>query len=159
MNIGLDIIFFLLIVAFPIIAYFVGEERSQRMLAGALIGSFAATQLVGLLLSQVGAVIGTNISSFLGPVIISICVFLPILGKRLRDPKWPKSKLKAMFTGLLAGFVAVGFSIATLKPEQLNSLVTDYNLISIAYDLRIYVLAISVVWFLVSYLMVGKPKK
>ena len=96
---------------------------------------------------------------YLGAIIIVLFTSLPVLGKRLRDPKWPKSKLKAMFMALFAGFVAIGYAIASLPPEQLNSLITEYNLAALAYDLRLYALAISAVWLLVSYFTVGKPKK
>jgi hypothetical protein len=88
-------------------------------------------------------------------VIIIIC----LLGKNVRDSKWPKSKIKSVIAGLLVGFVLVGYGLALLGDSSFNKLVTEHNLAAIAYNMRLVSLSGLLLWLMASYLMVGKSKR
>jgi hypothetical protein len=82
-----------------------------------------------------------------------------MIGKNVRDSKWPKSKVKAIISGLLAALAGAGYVIANLSESARNSLITDHNLAAMAYDLRLYLMGALILWLLVTYLTVGKAKR
>ncbi len=159
MNIGFDIIFFTIIIGSAVACFVLGEEKSQRLMIGTLVGILAGTQLseaiAKLASTKVDFLSQSNISIALLAVIIIIC----LLGKNVRDSKWPKSKIKSVIAGLLVGFVLVGYGLALLGDSSFNKLVTEHNLAAIAYNMRLVSLSGLLLWLMASYLMVGKSKR
>jgi hypothetical protein len=82
-----------------------------------------------------------------------------MIGKNVRDSKWPKSKVKAIISGLLSVLAGTGYVIANLSETARNNLVTDHNLAAMAYDMRLYLMGALIAWLLVTYLTVGKAKR
>lgn len=156
---GFNILFFVVLGLTTATAFFLGEEKSQRLVIGVLAGSFATTEFsVPLANLLTGKVAFTN-QAFLAIFLMIICVAICLLGKNVQDKKWPKSRIKAVISGALSGLVAMSYVISSLPADQRNTLLTDYNLASLSYDLRLYLLAALIVWLLFTYVSVGKAKK
>lgn len=159
MKLGFDLIFFGVIGLSAVGSFLLGEEKSQRLAIGVIIGSFAGSQFA----EPINKAIGDK-GSFLNQgtvaiAILAVCILVCMLGKNVRDSKWPKSKIKAVVSGLLAALAGAGYVIANLSEQARNSLVTDHNLAAMAYDLRLYLMGALIVWLLVTYLTVGKAKR
>jgi|688.fasta_scaffold91916_2 glucose uptake protein GlcU len=157
-NFGFDIIFLSIIAASTVGCFFLGEEKSQRLMIGTIVGVAASTQLLQLLdkvsfLKVNYAGVGMNGLLLLLPIVVVL------LGKNTRDSKYPKSKIKAMIAGFLSSFTILGYFIANLQDSIRENIVTEYNLAAMAYDLRIIALALVIIWLFVMYLTVGKAKK
>jgi hypothetical protein len=90
---------------------------------------------------------------------IILCVAIITAGKNVRDPKWPKSKIKTVVSGFLAGFAGISLAITNLPEASRNQLITDHNLASLAYDLRLLSVGVLIIWLLLCYITVGKAKK
>lgn len=158
MNIGFDIIFLAILAASTVGSFFLGEEKSQRLMIGVLVGGLAANLLAIPLVKLLPANININ------PVFISIgmmvvCVAIAVAGRNVRDSKWPKSKFKSIVSGFLAGFAGISLAIASLPEITRIQLTTEHNLAAIAYDLRLVSIGALIIWLLASYLTVGKAKK
>jgi len=158
MKFGFDIIFLSIIAASTVGCFFLGEEKSQRLMIGTIVGVAASTQLLQLLdkvsfLKVNYAGVGMNGLLLLLPIVVVL------LGKNTRDSKYPKSKIKAMIGGFLSSFTILGYFIANLQDSIRENIVTEYNLAAMAYDLRIIALALVIIWLFVMYLTVGKAKK
>jgi hypothetical protein len=159
LKIGFDLLFFAVVGLAVLGSFFLGEEKSQRLAIGVLVGSFAVTQLSEPLEKLLGGKSELITPAIISIIIMSICVGLCMLGKNVRDKKWPKSKIKALISGALSGVVAVAYIIASIPEQTRYNLVTDHNLAARAYDLRIYLASALIVWLLITYMSVGKAKK
>lgn len=157
MNLGFDIIFLAILAASTAGCFFLGEEKSQRLMIGVLVGGLAAN----LLAMPVAKLIPT--SGIINPEIISIgmmiiCVVVVVAGRNVRDSKWKKSKFKALISGFLAGIAGLSLVIASLPEGTRSQLTTEHNLAALAYDLRLYSIGALIIWLLVSYFTVAKQK-
>ena len=159
LNFGFDIIFIAIIAASTIGCFFLGEEKSQRFMIGTLVGVAASTQLSGVIDKISGGRVPSYGSLNIGLVLLILPVVICIIGKNVRDSKYPRSKIKAMIAGFMSGFVALGYAIGTMSIEVRNNLVTEHNLAALAYDLRFIGLSLLILWLFVTYLSVGKAKK
>jgi hypothetical protein len=159
MKFGFDIIFFAVIGLSAIGSFFLGEEKAQRLALGVIIGSFASTQFAEPLAKLASGKIAIIDQTIIVIAIMVLCVTFCMLGKNVRDKKWPRSKVKAIIYGVLASLVAIAYTIASLPSDTRQSLVTDHNLAALAYDLRLYLAGALVAWILITYLTVGKAKK
>lgn len=158
MKLGFDILFLAAVAGASVGSFFLGDERTQRLMIGGLIGVFVATQLatqIAKLTGSISVLTVTNISFILAAAII-VAFVVP---KKLRDNKWPKNKPRAVIGGFLTALFLLGFGVGFLTPETRTALVTDHNLAALSYDLRLFSLAALVVWLLVTVIMVGKAKK
>jgi hypothetical protein len=159
MNIGFDIIFLSLVAASTGAGFLIGDERSQRMAVGVVIGTLAALEFAEPITELTASKL-----DFISPAIVSICLLVLsvaacLIGKNVRDPKWPKNKIKALVSGFVSSLVAAGVIISSLEPPVREKLVTDYNLAALAYDLRLITLAALIISIIVGYLAIGKAKK
>lgn len=136
-----------------------GEEKSQRLAIGVIIGSFAGSQFAEPINKAIGDKASFLNQGTVAIAILAVCILVCMLGKNVRDSKWPKSKIKAVVSGLLAALAGAGYVIANLSEQARNSLVTEHNLAAMAYDLRLYLMGALIVWLLVTYLTVGKAKR
>ncbi len=159
MTIGFDVIFLVIVAGSTIGCFFIGEEKSQRLMIGVLAGSFIATQLAQPLSQLVGNRVAINNQSTMAVLLMVLCIAPCVLAKKVRNPIWPKSKVKAMIAGFISSLVAVSYVIASIEPASRDKLITDHNLAALAYSIRIYALVALVLWLLASYLLVGKAKK
>lgn len=159
MNFGFDVLFFAIIGLTTVGSFFIGEEKSQRLMIGVIVGSFAASEFSAPLTKFASDKLGFINQTIVAIVIMVLCVVICLIGKNVRDKKWPRSKIKAVISGILAGLVAVSFVIATIEPTQKDALVTDHNLAALAYDLRLYLAGALIIWLFVTYLTVGKAKR
>lgn len=159
MKLGFDILFFAVVGLGVAGSFFLGEEKSQRMAIGVLVGSFAVTQFSEPLTKLLNGKVGFVAPSIIAIVIMSLCVAICVLGKNVRDKRWPKSKLKATVSGFMSGLVATAYVVYALPEVTRNSLVTDHNLAAMVYDSRIYLAAVLTIWLLITYLTVGKAKR
>lgn len=158
MNIGFDIIFLAVLAASTIGCFFLGEEKSQRLMIGVLVGGLAANLLAIPIAKLLPANIDIN-PGFISIGMMIVCVAIIVAGKNIRDSKWPKSKFKAVVSGFLAGFAGLSLAIASLPEVTRSQLTTEHNLASLAYDLRLLSVGALIIWLLVSYITVGKAKK
>lgn len=159
MKLGFDIFFFAVIGLGVVGGFFLGEEKSQRMAIGVLVGSFAVTQFSDPLTKLLDGKVSFVTPSIITIAIMSLCVILCVMGKNVRDKKWPKSKLKAIISGFLSGLVATAYVVYALPLDARTNLVTEHNLAALVYDLRIYLAGALTLWLLITYLTVGKAKK
>lgn len=159
MNIGFDLIFFGVIGLSTVGSFFLGEEKSQRLVIGVITGSFAASIFAEPIYNLVGSKVNFLNQGLIALILLLFCVILCVLGKNVRDSKWPKSKVKSLIAGLLSGLAGTAYAIAALPDDTRQSLVTDHNLAAIAYDLRVYLMAALILFLLVTYWTVGKAKK
>ena len=136
-----------------------GEEKSQRLAIGVIIGSFAGSQFAEPINKAIGDKASFLNQGTVAIAILAVCILVCMLGKNVRDSKWPKSKIKTVVSGLLAALAGAGYVIANLSEQARNSLVTDHNLAAMAYDLRLYLMGALIVWLLATYLAVGKAKR
>lgn len=158
MNIGFDIIFLAILAASTVGCFFLGEEKSQRLMIGVLVGGLAANLLAVPLAKLLPANTSIN-PGFISIGMMIICVAVTVAGRNVRDSKWPKSKFKAIISGFLAGFAGLSLSIASLPEVTRSQLTNEHNLAAIAYDLRLVSIGALIIWLLASYLTVGKAKK
>lgn len=158
MNIGFDIIFLGIIAGATVGCFFLGEEKAQRLMIGALIGGLVANFLAPLLIKFLPSDTSINVG-LISVGMMVICIALIVAGRNVRDPRWPKSKLKATIAGFLAGIGGLSLAIASLPEATRMQIVYDYNLAAMAYDLRLFTIGMLLVWLLMSYLGVGKAKK
>lgn len=157
MNIGFDIIFLAILAASTVGCFFLGEEKSQRLMIGVLVGGLAANLLALPLAKLLPA--NTNINPGLISIgMMIICAAIIVSGKNMRDSKWSKSKFKAVVSGFLAGFAGLSLVITSLPEVTRSQLTTEHNLAAIAYDLRLISISALVIWLLASYLTVGRAK-
>ena len=159
MKLGFDLIFFGVIGLSAVGSFLLGEEKSQRLAIGVIIGSFAGSQFAEPINRAVGDKASFLNQGVIAIAILAFCIVICILGKNVRDSKWPKSKVKALISGLLSALAGVGYVIANISEQARSSLVTDHNLAAMAYDLRLYLMGALIVWLLVTYLSVGKAKR
>lgn len=158
MNIGFDIIFLAVLAASTAGCFFLGEEKSQRLMIGVLVGGLAANMLA-VPLAKVMPDNFTINPGLISVGMIVICVVIVLVGKNVRDSKWPRSKFKAVVSGFLAGFAGLSLAITSMPEVTRSQLTTEHNLAAIAYDLRLLSVGALIIWLLASYLMVGKAKK
>lgn len=159
MKLGFDIIFFGILGLSAIGCFLLGEEKSQRLAIGVIIGSFAGSQFAEPINKLVGSKASFLNQGLVAIILLALCVLVCMIGKNVRDSKWPKSKVKAIISGLLAALAGAGYVIANLSESARNSLITDHNLAAMAYDLRLYLMGALILWLLVTYLTVGKAKR
>lgn len=159
MKLGFDLIFFGVIGLSAVGSFLLGEEKSQRLAIGVIIGSFAGSQFAEPINKAIGEKASFLNQGTIAIAILALCILICMLGKNVRDSKWPKSKIKAVVYGLLAALAGAGYVIANLSEQARNNLVTDHNLAAMAYDLRLYVMGALIIWLLVAYLTVGKAKR
>lgn len=159
MKLGFDLIFFGVIGLSAVGSFLLGEEKSQRLAIGVIIGSFAGSQFAEPINKAIGDKASFLNQGTVAIAILAVCILVCMLGKNVRDSKWPKSKIKAVVSGLLAALAGAGYVIANLSEQARNSLVTDHNLAAMAYDLRLYLMGALIVWLLATYLAVGKAKR
>ena len=158
MNIGFDIIFLAVLAVSTIGSFFLGEEKSQRLMIGVLVGGLAANALA----KPITNLLPSNI--VINPGLISIglmivCVAVIVAGRNVRDSKWKKSKFKAIVSGFLAGFAGLSLVIMSIPEVTRSQLTTEHNLAALAYDLRLISIGVLIIWLLVSYFTIGKAKK
>lgn len=158
MKFGFDILFFAAIGLSSLGSFVLGEEKAQRLGIGVLLGSFAITQFSEPITKLVGSKVSFVDQFMVTIAIMVIAILICLLGKNVRDKKWPKSKIKAIVFGALSGMVAIAYVIAAMPSDLRTSLTTDYNLAALAYDLRLYLAGALVIWLLASYVTVGKAK-
>ena len=158
MNIGFDIIFLAVLAASTAGCFFLGEEKSQRLMIGVLVGGLAANILAVPLAKLMPDNFTIN-PGLISVGMIVICVVIVLVGKNVRDSKWPRSKFKAVVSGFLAGFAGLSLAITSMPEVTRSQLTTEHNLAAIAYDLRLLSVGALIIWLLASYLMVGKAKK
>jgi len=158
MNIGFDIIFLAVLAASTAGCFFLGEEKSQRLMIGVLVGGLAANMLAVPLAKLMPDNFTIN-PGLISVGMIVICVVIVLVGKNVRDSKWPRSKFKAVVSGFLAGFAGLSLAITSMPEVTRSQLTTEHNLAAIAYDLRLLSVGALIIWLLASYLMVGKAKK
>lgn len=158
MNIGFDIIFLGILAASTAGCFFLGEEKSQRLMIGVLIGGLSANVLTPLLIKFMPSNASIN-TGFVSVGIMALCIAVIVAGRNVRDSKWPKSKFKAIVSGFLAGIGGLSLAITSLSEATRTQLTNDYNLAALAYDLRLFTVSALLVWLLVSYLTIGKAKK
>ena len=140
-------------------SFLLGEEKSQRLAIGVIIGSFAGNQFAEPINKAIGDKVSFLNQGTIAIAILVLCIVICMLGKNVRDSKWPKSKIKAVVSGLLSALAGVGYIIANLSEQARNSLVTDHNLAAMVYDLRLYLMGALILWLLATYLTVGKAKR
>lgn len=158
MNIGFDIIFLVILAASTVGCFFLGEEKSQRLMIGVLVGGLAANMLAVPLAKLMPDNFTIN-PGLISVGMIVICVVVVLVGKNVRDSKWPRSKFKAVVSGFLAGFAGLSLAITSMPEVTRSQLTTEHNLAAIAYDLRLLSVGALILWLLAGYLMVGKAKK
>lgn len=158
MKFGFDILFFAIIGLSSLGCFVVGEEKAQRLAIGVLVGSFAVTQFSEPITKLLSGKVGFLDQFIVTIALMVIAILVCLLGKNVRDKKWPKSKIKAIVFGALSGIVAIAYVIAGMPSDVRTALTTDYNLAALAYDLRLYLAGALVVWLLASYVTVGKAK-
>ena len=158
MNIGFDIIFLAVLAASTAGCFFLGEEKSQRLMIGVLVGGLAANMLAVPLAKLMPDNFTIN-PGLISVGMIVICVVIVLVGKNVRDSKWPRSKFKAVVSGFLAGFAGLSLAITSMPEVTRSQLTTEHNLAAIAYDLRLLSVGALIIWLLASYLMVGKATK
>ena len=159
MKIGFDIIFLAIIGLGAVGGFFLGDEKAQRMVIGSLVGSFAATLFAEPLSKLLEGKASFVNQTVIAIALVAVCVLLCVLGKNVRDKKWPRSRVKAIISGALSSAVAIAFVIASLTNSTRENLVTEHNLAALAYDLRLYLAGALVVWLFATYLTVGKAKR
>lgn len=159
MKLGFDLVFFGVLGLSAVGCFLLGEEKSQRLAIGVIIGSFAGSQFAEPINKAIGDKASFLNQGTVAIAILAVCILVCMLGKNVRDSKWPKSKIKAVVSGLLAALAGAGYVIANLSEQARNSLVTEHNLAAMAYDLRLYLMGALIVWLLVTYLTVGKAKR
>lgn len=158
MKLGFDIIFLAAVAGASVGSFFLGDERTQRLMIGSLVGVFAATQLAPLIAkytASVSVLTVTNISFILTAAVI-VAFVVP---RKLRDAKWPKNKPRAVIGGFLTALFLLGYSVGFLSEDTRTALVTDHNLAALSYDLRLFSLAALVIWLIVTIVIIGKAKK
>ncbi len=158
-NFGFDIIFLSVIAASTVGSFFLGEEKSQRIMIGTVIGIAASTQLTDVIEKVIGVKNIEYSGVGIGIILLVLPIILCTIGKNVRDSKYPKSKIKAAIAGFISGFTLVGYGLASLSNSLRDRLVTEHNLAALAYDLRFIALALLMTWIFVVYLSVGKAKK
>jgi len=159
MKLGFDLIFFGILGLSAVGCFLLGEEKSQRLAIGVIIGSFAGSQFAEPINKLVGSKLAFLNQGLIAIAILGFCILVCMIGKNVRDSKWPKSKVKAIISGVLSALAGTGYVIANLSESARNSLVTDHNLAAMAYDLRMYLMGALIVWLLLTYLLVGKAKR
>ena len=158
MNIGFDIIFLVVLAFSTVGSFFLGEEKSQRLMIGVLVGGLAANTLA----IPIAKLLPSNITinpGFISIGLMIICVAVVVAGRNVRDSKWKKSKFKALVSGFLAGIAGLSLVITSLPDATRIQLTTEHNLAALAYDLRLISIGALIVWLLVSYLAIGKSKR
>ena len=159
MKLGFDLIFFGVLGLSAVGCFLLGEEKSQRLVIGVIIGSFAGSQFAEPINKLVGSKVSILNQGLVAIALLALCVVICMIGKNVRDSKWPKSKVKAIISGLLSVLAGTGYVIANLSETARNNLVTDHNLAAMAYDMRLYLMGALIVWLLITYLAVGKAKR
>jgi len=158
-KLGFDLLFFAIIGAATASGVFLGDEKSQRLAIGVLIGSFAVTQFSEPIEKALGGRVAAITPVLVSVIIMARCVLACLIGKNVRDKKWPKSIIKSIILGVLSGLVAIAYVIASIPAQLRYNLVTDHNLAAMVYDLRIYLAAALIIALLVTFMTVGKAKK
>ncbi len=159
MNIGFDIIFFTIIIGSAAVCFVLGEEKSQRLAIGTFVGILASTQLSEPIAKLAATKVSFLSQSSISIALLAVTIMTCLLGKNLRDSKWPKSKIKSVIAGLLVGLVLIGYGLALLGDSSFNRLVTEQNLAAIAYNMRLVSLSGLLLWLVASYILVGKAKR
>jgi hypothetical protein len=159
MKLGFDLIFFGVLGLSAVGCFLLGEEKSQRLAIGVIIGSFAGSQLAEPINKLIGGKFDIVNQGVVAIALLALCIALCMLGKNVRDSKWPKSKVKAIISGVLSVLAGTGYVIANLSEQARNSLVTDHNLAAMVYDLRLYLMGALIAWLILTYLLVGKAKR
>jgi len=159
MKLGFDIIFFAVIGLSTVGSFFLGEEKSQRLMIGVITGSFAASIFAEPIYKLVGSKVSFINQGLIALTLLALCIVMCVLAKNVRDSKWPKSKIKALIAGALSGLAGMAYVIAALPEQTRSVLITEHNLAAIVYDLRIYLMAALVLALLLSYWTIGKAKK
>ncbi len=157
MKIGFDILFLAIVAGCGVGGFFLGDERAQRLMLGSLVGVFAATLLAPALAKLLNSVAIANITN-ISFALLAISIVIFVAPKRLRDKKWPKNKPRAVISGVLSGLFILSFGIGFLSQDTRTALVTDHNLAAMAYDLRLFVLGVLLIWLAITMLFVGKAK-
>ncbi len=158
-NFGFDIIFLSIIAASTVGSFFLGEEKSQRIMIGTVIGIAASTQLTDVIEKLIGAKNIEYSGVGIGIILLVLPIILCTIGKNVRDSKYPKSKIKAAIAGFISAFAFVGYALEGLASSFRDKLVTEHNLAALSYDLRFVALGLLILWIFVMYLTVGKAKK
>ncbi|MEI6581844.1 MAG: hypothetical protein WCN86_03135 [bacterium] len=159
MNIGFDIIFFATVIGSAVACFIIGEEKTQRLVIATLVGILAGSQLAEPIEKIVSAKASFINQSNIAIALLALAVIICLLGKNVRDSKWPKSKIKSVIAGLLLGFVIIGYGLSLLGDSSFNKLVTEHNLAAIAYNTRLVSLSGLMLWLMASYVLVGKAKR
>jgi len=159
MNIGFDIIFFATVMGSAVACFMIGEEKTQRLVIGTLVGILAGSQLAEPIEKIVSAKASFINQSNIAIVLLALSVIICLLGKNVRESKWPKSKIKSVIAGLLLGFVIIGYGLSLLGDSSFNKLVTEHNLAAIAYNMRLVSISGLLMWLMASYIFVGKAKR
>lgn len=159
MNIGFDIIFFATIIGSAAVCFVLGEEKSQRLMIGTLVGILASTQLAEPIEKIASSRVAFLNQSNVAIALLALAIIICLLGKNVRESKWPKSKIRSVVAGLLVGFVLIGYGLALLSDSSFNRLVTEKNLAAIAYNMRLVSISGLLMWLMASYIFVGKAKR
>ncbi|MEI6741910.1 MAG: hypothetical protein WCK71_02205 [bacterium] len=159
MNIGFDIIFFATVMGSAVACFMIGEEKTQRLVIGTLVGILAGSQLAEPIEKIVSAKASFINQSNIAIALLALSVIICLLGKNVRESKWPKSKIKSVIAGLLLGFVIIGYGLSLLGDSSFNKLVTEHNLAAIAYNMRLVSISGLLMWLMASYIFVGKAKR
>jgi len=159
MNIGFDIIFFATVMGSAVACFMIGEEKTQRLVIGTLVGILAGSQLAEPIEKIVSAKASFISQSNIAIALLALSVIICLLGKNVRESKWPKSKIKSVIAGLLLGFVIIGYGLSLLGDSSFNKLVTEHNLAAIAYNMRLVSISGLLMWLMASYIFVGKAKR
>jgi len=159
MNIGFDIIFFATVMGSAVACFMIGEEKTQRLVIGTLVGILAGSQLAEPIEKIVSAKASFINQSNIAIALLALSVIICLLGKNVRESKWPKSKIKSVIAGLLLGFVIIGYGLSLLGDSSFNKLVTEHNLAAIAYNMRLVSISGLLMWLMASYVFVGKAKR
>ncbi len=159
MNIGFDIIFFATVMGSAVACFIIGEEKTQRLVIGTLVGILAGSQLAEPIEKIVSAKASFINQSNIAIALLALSVIICLLGKNVRESKWPKSKIKSVIAGLLLGFVIIGYGLSLLGDSSFNKLVTEHNLAAIAYNMRLVSISGLLMWLMASYVFVGKAKR
>lgn len=138
-------------------AFLFGEGRLKRVAAAVLVGLFAVDQLAELVATQLDRIGAKNVE--LATIQLGLLILVAVtlsLGKTVSVGG--RFGLRSFILAFLTSATLIGYTQTYLAPEVGSKVLENSNLVALAADSRLYLLAATITWLIIITLWKRKTK-
>ncbi|MFO0955359.1 MAG: hypothetical protein U0526_02375 [Candidatus Saccharibacteria bacterium] len=148
LSIDANLYVFAIIGGFFLMAFLFGEGRLKRIAAAVLVGLFAVDQLSELVVTQLDKLgLKTLELATVQLALLAVVAITLSLGKTVSVGG--RFGLRSFILAFLTSATLIAYTQSYLKPEVGSKVLENYNLVALAANNRLYLLAATITWLII----------